>query len=426
MFNAKAALAALGCCAALVLSAHAAASDLLTLEDAFARTAQAHPELRRLPLRQAALSAEVELAEQAPPLVLGTTVENALGSGDYRGIDSAEFSLNLGSVLEPSELRAARGEVARSRLAGLDVEAEARRLDLMSEVARRYLDTLSLEQDADALETSVDQRRETATAAARRVRSGASPESVRLAAEAALARAELDLARTRDLARAARRRLSLLWGADVPDFDTVSGDLTVLPDTPSFETLLMKLERTPELERFAGESRLREARLQLARSGARPSWEWQLGVRRLQGSDDWALLGGVSLPLGNRRRAEPAIRAAQAELDELALEREAGALDLRATLAEAFGRLESDALAVHQSGERVLPLLEKAERSAGKAYRAGALSYLEWAQLQADLLDARRERIAAARDFHRALIEIQRLTAEPFVLADGTKKESTR
>jgi cobalt-zinc-cadmium efflux system outer membrane protein len=316
--------------------------------------------------------------------------------------------------------------LAQSRLAGLDLEAEARRLDLMAEVARRFLDALAAQTEAEALAESVAQRRATVSAAARRVQAGASPESVKLGAEAALARAELDLARTQETARAARRRLALLWGRADPDFERVAGDLVVLPETPDFAELATLLERTPELQRFAGETRIREARLQLARAQSRPDIEWQVGVRRLQDSDDWALTGGLSLPLGSRKRAAPALRAAQAELDELALDREAGELSLYATLAEAHGRLRVDALAVDRAGEAVLPALERAERSAGQAYRGGALGYLEWAQLQADLLAARRDRIAAARDFHRALIEIQRLTAEPFVLADGATEEPSR
>ena len=294
---------------------------------------------------------------------------------------------------------------------------------MLAEVARRYLDVLALQEEAAALDETLAQRGKAAAAARRRVAAGASPSSVQLGAEAAVARTELELARTLASADAARRRLGLMWGGEL--MGPVAGQLLSLPATPDFASLASLLDRTPALQRFASETRVREARLQLAQAQSRPDLEWQVGLRRLQGSDDWALMGGLSLPLGNRRRAEPGIRAARAELDVLALEREAGELDLRATLAEAHGRLQVDALTVRQTTEKVLPALERAESAAGQAYRAGALSYLEWAQLQAELLSARRDRIAAARDFHRALIEIQRLTAEPFVLADRAPSETT-
>lgn len=424
MLRTKAALAALWCCAVLALPAQAAPpAQSLDLRQAFALTLERHPDLRRLPLQQAALQADVDQAALTPTWVAGASLENALGSGAYRGADAAELTLSLGAALEPQARRDARVGLAQSRLDGLDIAAEGRRLDLLAEVARRFLDVLALQEEARALEATLAQRQAAAAAARRRVGAGASPASVQLGAEAAVARAELDLARTQAAADAARRRLALMWGGG--PVGALKGDLLVLPDTPDFEHLASLLERAPDLRRFASETRLREARLQLAQAQSRPDLEWQVGVRRLQGSDDWALMGGLSVPLGNRRRAEPGIRAARAELDALALEREASALDLRATLAEAHGRLAVDALAVRQTTDNVLPALERAEAAAGQAYRAGALSYLEWAQLQAELLSARRDRIAAARDFHRALIEIQRLTAEPFVLADRAPNETT-
>lgn len=424
MSRTKVALAALWCCAVLALPAHAVPpAPSLDLRQAFALTLDRHPDLRRLPLEQAALRADVDQAAQSPAWVAGASLENALGTGEYRGTDAAELTLSLGAALEPQARRDARVGLAQSRLDGLDIAAEGRRLDLLAEVARRYLDVLALQEEARALETTRAQRQAAAAAARRRVEAGASPVSVKLGADAAVARAELDLARTLAATAAARRRLALMWGGE--PVGTVEGNLLVLPDTPDFDHLASLLARTPNLQRFASETRLREARLQLAQSQVRPDLEWQVGLRRLQGSGDWAVMGGLSVPLGSRRRAEPGIRAARAELDALALEREAGELDLRATLAEAHGRLAVDALAVRQTTNTVLPALERAEAAAGQAYRAGALSYLEWAQLQAELLSARRDRIAAARDFHRALIEIQRLTAEPFVLADRAPNENT-
>lgn len=397
----------------------------LTLPQAFAYTLERHPDLRRLPMQQAAITADVELATQSPAVVAGATLENAAGTNDYRGLDGAELSLTLASVFERGDKREARVELARSRLAGLEAEAEARRLDLLAEVARRYLDALAAQAELEATTASVEQRRATVVAARRRVEAGASPAAVSLGAQAQLARAELDQARARESGRAARRGLALMWGQGDPDFDRLQGNLGALPEVPEFTELAARLRDTPELQRFAGESRLREARLQLARSQSRTDLDWQVGLRRMQGSADWALLGAVSMPLGSRQRAQPGIRAAQAELDALALERESGEISLRATLADAHGRLRSETLVVRRTDEDVLPALQRAEASAGAAYRAGALSYLEWSQLQADLLQARRDRTDAAREFHRALIEIQRLTAQPFVLATGATTDST-
>lgn len=427
MFHGWAAAAAMLCFAVAPVWASAMSDPAsLTLEDAFRRTLERHPDLKRLPLAREVLRAESEQAAQRPPLAAGVLLENAFGSGAVSGLQGAELTLSLASVLERGDKREARIAVADRRIDALASDAEAKRLDLLAEVARRYLDVLATQELAAIAGAAIDQRRRTVDAATKRVAAGASPTSVKLAAEAALARAELDAARMRETATAARRRLAVLWGEREPAFARADGELLRLPMVAGFDELASLLERAPELQRFAGEERIREARLQLARSAAKPDVDWQVGLRRLQSGDDWAVVGSVSIPFGGKDRAAPGIRAAEAELAGVELEREAGAVSLYATLAEAYGRLQADALAVARADSDVLPKLGEAAAAAERAYRAGALSHLEWAQLQSEWLAARREQIEAARDYHRALIEIQRLTGASFVAASsaGTEKES--
>jgi cobalt-zinc-cadmium efflux system outer membrane protein len=188
-----------------------------------------------------------------------------------------------------------------------------------------------------------------------------------------------------------------------------------LAAVPDFEQLAAWLDRTPELVQFAGEQRIREARLQLARTQAVADLDWQVGARRLQATDDVALVGSVSMPLGSRGRAQPDIRIAEAELASLEIEREAKGLSLYSTLAEAHGRYRTARVEVQRLQADVIPKLARAEAATERAYRAGAISYLEWAQLQSETTAARRQQLDAALDAQRALIEIQRLTGQPFV-----------
>ncbi|MCY1555547.1 hypothetical protein D9M68_922200 [compost metagenome] len=96
-------------------------------------------------------------------------------------------------------------------------------------------------------------------------------------------------------------------------------------------------------------------------------------------------------------------------------EREAEGLALYSTLADAHGRYRAAQCEVQRLQDAVLPKLAKAERAAGRAYRAGAISYLEWAQLQSETTSTRRQQLEAALEAHRALIELQRLTGQALV-----------
>ncbi|MDR7134135.1 cobalt-zinc-cadmium efflux system outer membrane protein [Lysobacter niastensis] len=403
-------------------SALGQARERLTLDAAFARVDQSHPELRLLSVRRDVLVAGLDRASLRPPVVAGAELENAFGSGDASGLESVELTLTLASVLERGGKFDARRALAQNRIDALAVEREAQRLDLLAEVARRYLAMVAAQEQGDIARLDIRQRQRTVQAARHRLQAGASPESVLLTAQAALARAELDLARSLQRAVAARQHLAALWGERDPQFEIVAADPLSLPRLENFAALSDLLDRTPELARFADERRIREARLQLARSEAAPDLGWQVGVRRFQATDDVALVGSLSMPIGSRRRAEPDIREAEAEVVSLEIEREAKGLSLYSTLAETHGRYLSAQLEVQRLEADVIPKLSRAEAAAERAYRAGAISYLEWAQLQSEGTAARKQQLDAALDAQRALIEIQRLTGEPFV-TDPVQRE---
>jgi len=415
------ALAALVVMSCAALSARAA--DRLSLNDAFARVDKSHPDLRLLDARAQGLAAELDRSSLRPPLVAGASIENALGSGEAKGFDITELTLTLASVLERGGKLDARRVLANSRIDALAVERETRRLDLLAEVARRYLAMVAAQEQGEIAQLDISQRQRTVAAARHRLQAGASPESVVLTAQAALARAELDRARALQRLQAARQHLAALWGERAPDFDIVANDPSVLPKVSAFSELGDLLERTPELAQFAGERRIREARLQLARSERTPDLDWQVGVRRLQATDDFALVGSVSMPLGGRRRAEPGIRVAEADLASLEIERESKGLALYSTLADAHGRYLTAQLEVRRLGDDINPKLARAEAAAERAYRAGAISYLEWAQLQSERTATRKQQLEAALEAQRALIEIQRLTGQSFVDGPATNEQ---
>ena len=215
------------------------------------------------------------------------------------------------------------------------------------------------------------------------------------------------------------------WGERQPRFEVAAADPLRLPAIADASALAALLADTPELRQFADEQRVREARLQLARSQASSDIDWSVGLRRLQAEGDFGLVAGISMPLGARTRAQPAIRAAQAELAALEIEREAGDMALYSTLVDAHGRYRLARLEVARLRDEVLPKLGKAEAAAERAYRAGAISYLEWAQLQSERTAARRQQLDVALDAQRALIELQRLTGQSLVAGTATTTPDT-
>jgi cobalt-zinc-cadmium efflux system outer membrane protein len=396
----------------------------LTLDDAIARVASTHPDLRLVDGQRAVLQAQATGAALRPPLSIGVELENALGSGQARALDQAELTVTLAGVLERGGKLDARRALAQANIDALAPQREITRLDLLAEVARRYLDiSVAMQQRAIALD-DIGQRQRTLVAARQRLQAGASPESVPLTAQAALAQAELDRDRADEAIRAARRSLAALWGARDPGFDTVTGDPLTLPALEEFDALAEWLERTPEVAQLAGQVRVQEAQLRLAQSQRRADLQWQVGVRQLREGNDTALVGGFSLPLGSARRAAPELQAAQAQLAMGGVQRASLQLQLYSTLAQAHGRYVTARLEVTRMARDVLPPLARAETAAERAWRAGAISYMEWAQLQAQRIEARQRQLDAAVQAQSALIELQRLTGQASVAA-ATSKDAT-
>jgi len=400
---------------ALVAAMPARADDRLTLDDAFARVASAHPDLRLYAPRTEAAQAERDEYAQSPAFTAGVSLENAFGTGAYSAFDSAEATLTLASVLERGGKRDARMALAQSRIDSLAVQRETTRLDLLADTARRYVAVVAAQRSADIARADIEQRRRAANAARERMNAGGAPESVVLTAQAALARAELDLRRAEQTAVAAKQHLAALWGEREPRFDLAAGDPLALPVIADFDVLVGELQRTPELRAFADRRRIAEARLRLAETQRSADVDWQVGARWLNASDDVALVASASIPLGAPRRAQPGIRAAQAELSATEIERESQDLSLYSTLVEAHGRYRVAQLEVLRLGDDVLPRLARAEAASERAWRAGATTYLEWSQLQSERTAMRRQQLDAALDAQRALIEIQRLTGEALV-----------
>jgi cobalt-zinc-cadmium efflux system outer membrane protein len=135
-------------------------------------------------------------------------------------------------------------------------------------------------------------------------------------------------------------------------------------------------------------------------------------------------VAGISLPLGARRRAEPAIAAARAEQEALAMSRESAALQLEAVAVDAWSQIETGALQVDRLRTDVLPRFRRAAAQSERAYRAGALSYLEWAAVQTEITASNLALLEARVATQRALIELQRLTADSWSANDAREGDA--
>ncbi len=204
--------------------------------------------------------------------------------------------------------------------------------------------------------------------------------------------------------------MSAQWGDTEPDFATVSGSLESLPALDPFEELVTRVRNNPDVTRYMSEQRLHEAELELARARSRPSWRVSGGLRRAEMSDDWSLIGTITVPLRMGNRNQGRIAEARAELARVTAETVEAEVRISTELFVLYQRLLHDIqLPARLEGE-VVPGFEAALEEMRRAYELGQSSYLELREVQTELLTVNSELLEAYIDAHRLVIEIERLT----------------
>ena len=381
----------------------------INLNEAVARTLLRNPELIAFGHQIQAQDGRVLQAGLAPNPELSFTVENALGTGEFKGFDSAEATLSIAWILERG-VRQRRLDTARAGVSLLTVEADIMRLDAAAETARLFLSCLSNQVRMVSANEAVQLAQETVNAIQKRVKAGKSPQADLSRAQAELARMKLNQEDIEHELLSASRRLAAQWGETEPGFTRVSGNLLTLPNTESFATLKTRIDQNPEFARFLSKQRLGEAELRLAEAQRKPNWRVSAGVRRLEFFNDEALVANITIPLTLRNRNQGGIAEARANLAQTEADAIAARIRIETSLFVIYQELQHSLHRAKAFRNEIIPRIEQAMTDTRSAYERGRYSYLEWRTAQEDLLAARSALVDASVDAHLNVIEIERLT----------------
>ncbi len=385
----------------------------LSLAQAIAATLAHSPELQSEVFALRAVDAHVAQANLSPSSELSLQLENIGGSGRFDGVDAAEATLMLSQVLELGDKRQRRTQTAQANYSLRSVESEARRLDVLAEVTRRFIHVASDQEQIKLTRQATALAETTLRAVEARVRAAKSPAVESHRAQIALTRAQVDEEHAEHELLSSRQKLAAMWGDAHPDFERVGADLFALPQPADFDALVVRLKTNPDFTRFAHEQRLRDAELRLAETKRVPNLQIGAGIRQLQETDDHAFVVSMSMPLfvGNRQRG--AVAEAGARRSQVALDERSAFLRAQAQLFELFQELKHSLTEADMLREQVLPHTESILQQTEYAYRRGRYSYLDWIAVQRELLDAKRSLIETSANAHRYAAEIERLTGEP-------------
>jgi outer membrane protein, heavy metal efflux system len=381
----------------------------LTLADSLRLTAQSDVRLQGQQFLVRTAEARRAAADLAPAIRATIEVENALGTGSRSVTGDIEATLSLGTTLELGNKRAKRVAVADRERDRLDVEAQAARLDVFADVARRFLDVLHAQEDLAVARADKDLILRAQAIVASRVQSAAASPIDSSNAEVAAIQASLAEQKAVADQSAAWAALVSAWGGSPESTGAVIGDVLLIPALPTFSSLEDAVSRNPDILVFAADRRLRATQIDLAQASAQPDIDISAGLRRFQDTRDQAFVVSASLPLGTAARSRSAEAEARATLAKVEVDEVAQRRQLIATVFGLRQRAEAAAVALGLLQSKALPAAQRAQEQAEAAFRVGRTSFLELTATQHQLLNLRRDKIETAVAYHLAVIELERL-----------------
>lgn len=365
-----------------------------SLDEAMARSpaiAAAEAEVRAAQgrLRQAGYRENPELSLE---------VENLLGTGDLRGVQSLESTLAVNQRLDLGGRRSARVTTARAELAVQRLRFAIVRADLQRSVREQFAQSLAAREKLAQAEEAVKRADELVRVATILVDAGRDPPLRALRARSALAQARADREAAEAEELGARSSLAALFGVSAP-VGAVSGDLLdlrpqqVLPER-SLDVALA------DAERLAAEAAVQE---QLAERRVDPAVG--VGVRHIRETGDVGVVAGVSMPLRLFNNNQGNIATARANL--LAAESRRASV-LATTTAQARNAIA----AVEAAERRVAALDRSAIPEAREALRLTEASYREGRASLLEVIDAQNAYTVARTSLTEARLALALATAE--------------
>ncbi len=344
---------------------------------------------------------------------LGFALEEFAGSGERRSLDSAQSTLQISQPILLGGKRAKKVRVAglERDLAGWDYEAK--RLDVLTDVAKAFVEVLAAQEQVALVKELVEVARTVFQTAMDRVKAGKVSPLEETKASVQLTNTQIELEKAQRGLEAARKRLSALWGQTAATFRRAEGRLEEVSPIPSSEQIERLIAKNPDVARWVKEMEQRSAALDLEKAKAIPDVTISAGWQRFGDTRDNAAIVGVSIPLPLFDRNQGGVLEAKSKEAKAREESRAAELKAHAALADAYQSLSSSLAAASGLKEQVLPAARLAFETAQEGYREGKFSFLDVLDAQRTLFETRGKYIEALAGYHKARAEVERLIGEP-------------
>ncbi len=385
---------------------------VITLRQVLALALMHGPELK-------AYSWDVRLAEAmqlqaglAPNPELDVEMENIGGTGQLSGFQGSVTTIQLSQLIELGDQRIKRKELAslETELAGWDYEA--RRLDVLTDVTKDFVELLAAQRRLALSEDLLRITNESTTAVTNRVEAGKDSPLEKNKAEVVLSNAKLRHSEAKRGLDAARKQLVLAWGTSDPIFERAAGKLDLLTSVPAIDELTELLENNPDVARWAVEINKSRAAMKLEHAKSIQNITLSGGMKRFNETDDNAFVIGFSIPLPISNRNQGGRLAALYDMAKSSQQQKAAVLDVHRQLNSIYEKLSNSYEQAVKLKSDVIGSAERVYEASRIAYSRGKLDYLHVLDAQRTLFEAQAKYIESLVAYHTAKADAERLIGQ--------------
>jgi cobalt-zinc-cadmium efflux system outer membrane protein len=398
-------------------------TGVITLREALVLALMYNPELRAFSWDVRASEARQLQASLRPNPELAVQVEEVGGTGERSGFDAAETTIKLSQLIEMGDKRSKRTKLAslENELAGSDYEAK--RLDVFTEVTKAFIEVLAAQQRLKSTQELLQLSEELVDTVAKRVDAGKDSPLEKTKADVVLSNIKIQHQQAVQNIEFARKQLASAWAGKNPRFESVAGELGSLSPIPPIDQLTDLVAQHPDIARWSLEIDKNKASLELEKAKAISDIALSGGLQRFNGTDDNAVVFGISIPLAISDRNQGGKLAASYELAKAREEQRAAHTRIEMELARAYQSLSSAYTEATELDKNVLQGAEGVFEASMTGYSRGKLDYLNVLDAQRTLFEAKARYIDALASYHTAKADVERLIGRPIDSETVSKSE---
>lgn len=380
----------------------AASAEPIGVEEAVRRAIEASPAIQAQQAGVRSATAGRTQASVRPNPVVTVEAENIAGTGPYNIYGQAETTVTYSQAIERGGKREARIAWSERDVGVAEASMRLARLDVAEAVQRAFLDLQIAEEVVWLAERRVATEQEMQTEAVRRVRAFADPLFVESRAEARVSQARLAHGEAVSLRDAARARLASFWGGNPADVEVLRG--IERPDAG--DVALAAADgtlATAAIERAQAVVVVEQAR-------AVQDYTVNGGVRHLRETGDFALVAGISIPIGRFDRNQGNIERAQADRQRIELEAEALRLESLRQLASFRAGAEAARMRADGIMQDVYPAAARALEQVREGYNRGGFRFSDVQDAADAIIEIQAAWVEAMTRYRDIQSNIDRLT----------------